>query len=498
MKNPVIIIAAILSFAITSCKTIRLNPDRPAPGDLVHQVDLKPSEIVVPFTVNLENLTKLINENLPSGEIASGSGKDGHTKKYSYSVHRNQPVMVSAYNNEIVFQVPLKIVAHGSYTACIGYWRNGDCCSAPRPWPFRGCFPGITSTEHGDASPTVFLNLRVGLAIDSAYNVSATTYLDASIGGDTHLHIDLIGNLIRINIDIKDKLAGPLHQFVADYQDDINHKVGEMIASTDVKKQLEKYWIQLQEPVRKDFAFINFHPRDVLFQNLKVDAKALTLAIGLRGQLEISDKPHTEPVDSLPPLKLITEARPSFHVYLPVGASFSMLDSLLNRSVTGKKFKKDNDWVVIHKVTSAGIKLGEGSAILTVLDITAKAKGIRAKGKLYFTSIPAIDTLQRVAYVQDFMLTPSTNSLLVNKGVPFLINNFYYKDIKDQMEYSYAAEVDKYLRLANEYVGNLQVGPVTIKGEVTSITTDGFIITPERLRVIIAAKGKFEGSIILE
>jgi hypothetical protein len=477
---------------------VRINPARPAPGQLVNTDSLRRSEFVLPFSISLESLTTLINEKLPSGEIASGSGSSGNTTRYSYSVRRNAPVRVSANGNELEFQVPLQIVARGSYKACIGFWRGGRCCSAPRPWPLRGCFPGITQTEHGDASPTVYLKLRVSLAVDGSYQVQATTKLDATIGGDTHLHIDLLGNLIRINIDIKDKLNAPLQKFVNDYQDDINSKVAELIAAVEVKDKLEQYWMEMQRPLKYDFAYVNFTPEDVLFENLKVENGNLQLSVGLRGIVDVSDKPRIAPADSLPPLTLISNAAPSFHIYLPVGARFKTLDSLINKHVGGRKLRKGKDWVYIQGVKNRGVKMGEATAILSEIDFKAKAKGIRAKGKLYFTSIPAIDTAQRLVYAQDFLMTPATNSAILNRGVPFLIDNFFYAQIKDQMRYSYAKDIDKYMAIVNAYVKNVQLGPINLEGELTDLRTDGIVILDDRIQIVVSAEGHFAGSVILE
>jgi hypothetical protein len=223
----------------------------------------------------------------------------------------------------------------------------------------------------------------------------------------------------------------------------------------------------------------------------------MQLAVGLRGIIDVSDRPRVAESDSLPPLTLINNARPSFQIYLPVGAQFTTIDSIVNKSVAGKKFRKGNDWVLIRDVKNRGLKLGEANAILSEVDFKARAKGVRVKGKLFFTSIPAIDTAKQIAFVQDFNMTPATNSVIINRGVPFLIDNFFYERIKDQLRYSYGDQLTKYLAIANDYVKNIQLGTVTVEGKVEKLNTDGILILNDRLEIVVSASGFFKSSVML-
>ena len=158
------------------------------------------------------------------------------------------------------------------------------------PNPFgSGCaVPGVTVTEHGDAAPTVDVELRIKLEMQEDYSLKANTYLKGSLSGDTHLHIDLIGNLIRINIDIKDKLEKPLQKLVNDFQQDIDHKVAELVQQYDIKSEASKYWVEIKKPVQLDSFWLDIQPQKVIFENLNASNGKLRMAIGIAAKLQVS------------------------------------------------------------------------------------------------------------------------------------------------------------------------------------------------------------------
>lgn len=493
-------ISVLLFVAITlfGCKTVKIIPDKPVTGNLPERPERLSSEITIPFEIDIVTINEYINQKLPSGLIHSGSGSEGNTKKFSYEIYRNKPVVFNAQGNELIFKVPIDIKARGSYKACIGFWRDGDCCSTPKPFG-KGCLTsGVTQTEHGDASPTVDVELRVKLAIQEDYTVKAETYLKGNLSGNTHLHIDLIGNLIRININIKDELEKPLQKFVKDYQKEIDKKVAELVQKYDVKNEVSKYWVQVGQPIKLGDFWLKSEPQKVIFENLNAKDNKLRLALGLASKLEIVSEKPQDFNNPLPNLSLNENTEGRFNIHLPASATFNSLEEVFKKEIIGKEHNKDGIKVKLNAVDLQGVKLNNTSLLLIKANVKGKAKSKRFKGDMYFTALPAIDTVNKIVFIEDFKIEPNTNSFLINNGLPFLIDNFYYNDLKNKLKYSYQNDYSKYYDLINEKLKNIEIDNLIINGSLEQLTVPGFYIDQESLDLLLIAKGKLKTTLKLE
>ncbi|WP_027381406.1 DUF4403 family protein [Chryseobacterium daeguense] len=482
---------------LISCKTVEIKPE-PITGNLPERPERLNSEITIPFEMDIQAINEYMNQKLPSGMIANGKGESGNTTKYSYEVYRNKPVVFNAVGNELIFKVPIDIKAKGSYTTCIGFWRNGRCCSTPNPFGSGCATSGIRQTENGNASPTVDVELRVKLAIQEDYTVKAETYLKGYLSGDPHLHIDLIGNLIRININIKDKLEGPLQKFVADYQKEIDKKVADLVQQYNIKNEVNKYWVYAGQPVQLGDFWLKSEPQKVIFENLNAQNNKLRVGLGIASILEITSLKPQDSSTPLPNLSLQNNMEGLFNIHLPANATFSSLEGILKKEIVGKQYDKDGVKIKLNSISLQGVKLSESSVLLIKANVKGKAKSKRFKGDVYFTALPAIDDTNKVVYIEDFKLEPNTSSYLINKGLPFLIDNFYYTDLKQKLRYSYQKDYSKYYDLINEKLKNIQLSNLIINGNLEQIKIPGFYIDKESLDLLLVANGKLNTTVKLE
>lgn len=489
-------ILAVLACA--ACKTTKILPDEPVIGNIPQRPEKLNSQVTLPFEIDISTIEAFINQKLPSGQIESGSGRQGNTTRFSYQVFRNKPARFSAQGNELIFRVPIDVRARGSYTACAGFWRDGDCCTTPNPFGSGCATPGVTVTEHGDAAPTVDVELRIKLAMQEDYSLQANTYLKGTLIGDTYLHIDLIGDLIRINIDIKDKLEKPLQKFVQDFQQDINQKVAELVQQYDIRSEAEKYWAEIKEPIPLDDFWLDIQPQKVLFENLNANNGKLRMALGISAILQVVTARPTVPDLPLPNLTLNENTQGKFNIYLPATTNYDYLESLVEEEVLGKKYEKDGVSVIIKDVNIQGIRLNNNGALLIKANIKGKAKFKRFKGDLYFTAIPSIDHTNKVVSIEDFQIEANTSSFLINNGLPYLVDNFYYDEIKAQLKYSYAEEFEKYFSLINENIKQLEIDNLIVSGELQKISVPGLYIDREELELLLIAEGVLRSRIQID
>src|SRR5690606_18883792 len=117
--------------------------------------------------------------------------------------------------------------------------------------------------------------------------------------------------------------------------------------------------------------------------------------------------------------------------------------SELNKSFNDKKYEYGNNWVKIIDVKTYGVKINENaSGILFDVEIKGKVSMFkRVKGHLFFTAKPALDLDKTLIYLDDFKMNSSTNSEIINKGLEFLVNRFYYDDISKSSIYNYGSDL---------------------------------------------------------
>ena len=104
MKTKLLMASSIICFILmSSCKTTRILPDEPVVGNLPERPERLNSQISLPMEIDIKTIETYINEKLPKGQIASGSGREGNSTRYNYQIYRNKPATFTAKEDELIF-----------------------------------------------------------------------------------------------------------------------------------------------------------------------------------------------------------------------------------------------------------------------------------------------------------------------------------------------------------------------------------------------------------
>ena len=486
------VIFIFLLFLATGCAQ-KINAPSPQLGAFKEPPQAKESLVLIPLSVNISEIQQFVNEKLPSGRIHQESGRDGNTKRWRFEIRRDQPIGFTALNDELIFRLPIRVNAHGSYTACIGFWRRGRCCSVPG-WGGGCAVSGVTETEHGDASVDVEVLFKAKLKVNPDYTLGVTTFLDASVIGNPHLTMDLIGNLIRINISIKDEIEGPLQEQIARVKPEIDKKIAEYLAEFKIRSQLAGYWEKAKEPIAMDAYWLNISPEKVYFENLNSNGKQLFITVGAGARLQLSDDKLPISGTPLPDLSFTGNQPGMFRIDLPARLSFEKLTAILNKQFAGKIYSQGKAKVRIKELELKGIQLADSVNGLLAKVSFKGSRGFlkRIKGSLYFTAVPAFDQEMNTLFMAGFKLTPETNNLLINKGLPWLVDNFYYEDIKDKLQYDFTSDLDKYTTLLKEEMDTVKVGDLIVHGRLDNLAFEGFYINEDFIHLLVNSGGTLQ------
>jgi hypothetical protein len=493
-SSPLYPAVSALVLVLSGCQSTKILPDKPAEGNLPHRHEKQISSINIPVKANIVDVEAIVNENLPIGVISSGSERVSNTTRYSYEVRRDSPVKLSQEGMDLIFRVPITIKAKGSYQACIGFWKDGSCCSTPNPFGNGCATPGLTETEHGDAAPTVDVELRTSINIKDDYTIEPKTYLKGSLSGDTHLHIDLIGNLIRININIKDKLEGPLQNFVNQYQRKIDEQIKTIVNNINSRAIVEDFWNKSQRQIQAGDFWLDISPKTIGYKNITSEGKFMRMDFSANAEIGIYDKPFAKIPKPLPPLQVLNNVSNKFHIDLPIAIKLDTISKLASSSLVGKTYNKDGIDVTIVGVSLYGARLNNVSALVAKLTIKGEAKSIRFAGDIYISAIPRLNDEKKLVYISDFKIDPNTSNFLVNNGLPFLIDSFYYKEAIELLKYSYADEYNKHLSAANEKLKRIAIGDFIINGKIDKVMSLGFYLTHDDITLNLIGDGAFESA----
>ena len=450
------------------------------------------STIIIPLSVGVDDIIVIANRHLPRGELYnSGTIRDGNTTRYSYSVHRNQDISIMTNDNELRFEVPLTINAQGSYTACIGYWHNGRCCSAPNP--FGDCIPGITETEHGNTEIGILAHLIASININSDYSMGLDIAVNATLTNNPHLRLDLIGNLIRINISIRDRIEPLLRDYTNEIDQNITQELQELFAELQLKERVIELWTNIQEavPVGDTGLWLKATPQKLYFENVYGSEGKLNLSFGIGSFLEVSEDKTSHNVPPPQNLTIVEGRSGGFSVYLPVKASFERMTRIFSKAINSMEIEKGGHLIEFTGGRISGLALEEGtSALLVELKILIK-EGLfnRTKGSVYVTSIPAYDRERQILYVSDFKLTPETNSVLVNEGLPWLTDRFFYEDVLSKLRYDFSNDHKTLVQAMQTAIEEIQLGPVTINGQLYDASFDSIHINSKEAILLLSAQG---------
>lgn len=437
-----------------------------------------PSIVELPFYLQTNELQTYLNEIIPRGVIASDARREGNSKQWSYNVQRNEDLKVAVSGDELLFQVPIQINAYGAYTACAGFWRHGRCY-------------GARIRENGETHPVVNLTLKVKMKVKEDYTIAPQAELVAVVSGNTHLNVDLIGNLIRINIDIKNKIERPIQQLVNRYQTEIDNKIKEWAAKYDLKREITNYWDKAFRSVPLDQFWLNIKPVAVIFQNLSSVGDTLKAGFGVHAFTSISTTPESIQVTELPPLTLRDNLNGQYHIYLPGRSTYAELGKIVTRHVSDKKYTYKKYWVKVNNVTLSGIQLDNNvSALLVDASITGKISLFKkVKGHVYFFAVPSIDIEKRILFISDFSITPNTNSVVLNRSLPFLLNNFYYTELKNSLTYDFSKDWEKCREMIDQRIKEIHIDKFTIRGKLDEMKFHGLYIGPDVMEVIMGVTG---------
>ena len=471
----------ILIAALTSCAS-KIYPIKPTEGT-IKSIEYKESSIALPFKISIQDINTVLNMKIPKGKIyAQKNGLKGFYRS-DVELFRDSDIIFSANQNKLRFQIPIRIRVY-----------------AAKRKKILGI--NITKTGRGIAVANLFLDVDLKLNPDYTFSVNTNISYDLK---QAEIRISLLGSILKwlgdpqIKISVKSLVRPELDKAIKKAVPDLNKLIENKLNEFNIKSEIAKNWQKLGQPIKLDEnIWIESNPTGILFNNISSSKESIDIKAGIKSKLKL--KYTSQPITHNPNFpSLITDEIKGgyFNIYLPTSIDFGELQSKLNNEVAGKTYYSENKKhkVTINNVEIFGSNNVDASSLVVGVDFRGKVKtlfGKRVKGKIWFTLFPKYDKIKKIIYLEDLKVTPQTNSVILDKAVPWLFKKFYMKKLLEESKFDFTNELKEQTELISEEISKIELDKLTINGNLSNLNFEGFHVSQEELILLLIAKGKLD------
>lgn len=476
----IIILLIVLSF--TNCAK-KIYPERPSKG-VIKKVEYKNSLIALPFNFSTQEIQNFLNVKIPKGLVYHQKNKISGFYRSDVRLYRSDPISFSVSGSKLRFAIPIKVDVYGAKRITI--------VKFPRVY--------LTKTGRGTARATIYLD--VDLKLKPNYVFDVTTKLNVALHQAVIKIPLLAGNLGgSISISVKSLVKPKLKEAIDKVIPNLNKVITDQINKVNIKNEIGKYWSKLGEPINlQENVWLESKPTGLYFNNITSNNNSFNIKAGLSSTLKLAftETPKTN-IEPQPNLTINQLKEGAFNIYLPTIISFKKLEREINHKVSGKTYfsKNKKHKVKINKVYIYGSKNGDAQTIAIGIDFKGKITGLfkkRVKGELWFNLFPEYDSVKKQVYLKDIKFTPKTNSIILDKAVPWLVDKFYMDKLLTETKVDLNDDLEKYKKLIGDEIKEIILEKLTIKGNLKFLDFKGFNIGEEKMILLITTDGTIKTS----
>jgi len=262
------------------------------------------------------------------------------------------------------------------------------------------------------------------------------------------------------------------------------------------KPLLEKYWKEIQQPIRVQGSFpavLYILPESLSLGPIQPGPGSVSLQAGVTAKVVLTtdtllSKPPFKP---MPSLKLATLAEPKVNLMLTASLSYAQLSKLAQENIGGQTFTFEGGK---HKITLEQIEIsGLGTTLLAKVRIKGSAKaGLLGKKKLdgtyYFTGTPYYDKEKQEIRIQNFDFDVKSKDLLL-KSAEWLFKSNFKKQVETQLRYPLAKELTQLRKTAEAALNKPFSQELTLNGKIQALEPTEIRLEARQLVLYVETTG---------
>lgn len=462
-------IGAVL-LATGACNTTQIKGPKPTTEAYVEPP--KPvSTISVPVVVNMNEVTRSLNKQFAGALYTDNSFDDNNTDNLKITVLKKSDIVITAVQNSIQARIPLHID---------GVYR------------IQQRVLGMNVTKEQGLSLNLTALIKAVPQVDANWNLrmNSTTTLQ----WDDLPVIEFAG----LKLDLPQLFGQAIQKQTNQISTIIDREVPKQL---QLRNMVSSSLNSIAQPSLIDQAtntWLSLTPKQVMLTPFSGKDSLLRFNIGISSVVEVISGNKPESVTpQLPPVKQVPALDDKIKLMLSTSISFEQINQLLQREVVGKMNRitdKDYDIEILDAQAFpngnklyAGIKL---NGWFRQGKVTKKIKGI-----VYVEGTPVYDEAKQQVYIDQFNFDLKTRDVLL-KSASWLINlGAFRKKITQSLVFPVGKQLQEARTQATQALNKRYANYLQLSGQVTRIAPAQIIITPQHLRIDIAAEGNIQAAL---
>lgn len=459
--------ASLLLLLVGACNTTQIKGPKPSTQTYIEPP--KPvSTISVPIVLNMNEVTRTLNKQFTGTLYADNSFDDNNTDNLKITVLKKSDIVVTAVQNSLQARIPLHID---------GVYR------------IKQSILGMNVSKEQGLSLNLTAIIKTIPQVDADWNLrmNSTTTLQ----WDDLPVIEFAG----LKLDLPQLFGKAIQKQTNQISAIIDREVPKLV---QLRSMVSSSLNSLSQPALIDAntnTWLALTPKQVLITPFSGKDSLLRFNIGISSLVEVVSGNKPENISpQLPPVKQVPALDDKIKLMLSSRISFEQINLLLQREVVGKMNRitdKDYDIEILDAQAFpngnklyAGIKL---NGWFRQGKVTKKIKGI-----VYVEGTPTYDEAKQQVYIDQFDFDIQTRDALL-KSASWLINlGAFRKKITQSLVFPIGKQLQDARTQATQALNKRYANYLQLSGQVTRIAPAQVIITPQYLRIDIAAEGNIE------
>jgi hypothetical protein len=438
---------------VSGCSTVKPLPPEYTSRSKTYISE--PSFLSIPIEIPLRIIEEKLNQQFGAVIYDDNSYTRPTADDIKVKVYKNSPIKVSAFGDEILLTIPLKIWAQGRWTPC------SFCPEIERQTVF---------------DVEVFLKSKV--SIQRNYQFKITTSSD----GFEWKTIPRV-SIGPINIPVSGLIEGVLDKQLQSITLEIDRNVN---GSIDLKDQVAQVWNLSQNPLLLDDStqtWLTIRPKALLLAPIVSTKTSMRITLGFESFMETNtgSTPVVTEKTKLPDLILAGKNNDEFTINVRSVLGFKEATAMAKSQMKGVRFSYKKRTVTVEDIAIYG--KGELAYIKLLLDGSVK-------GNLYLYGLPRFNSKTNEFYFENLDYDINTRSVLI-KAASWLLSSKLREQLQSQLKFSFDPEV---MAIRQQLQAKLKYytyqNLFTLRGTLNQFSVKDVYVAADHFDIVLNATGK--------
>lgn len=435
----------VLTLIVFACKTTQ--PVRPMEEYLKYELEEKPSALNIPVKINIQELEKSLNGQLPDPLYKDSLTTDGDNM--AITARKAENIKLGLDSQMVTYNIPLDLDIKYDI--------------------------GFTTVN---AVGKIALEFKTAFNIEETWDLKTATILEnyewletpkVKLAGIS-LPVGFIANII-INRS-KEVLTQSIDEQVK--------------ANFNFKSVIENTWKMMFSPMLVSEYYktwLNIDPLDIGMTPIIMDKDTIssTIIVQSKPKITIGEQPAANTWRPLPLFKYREFKSEDFVLYLSADVTYEEAERLTKEQILGETYTSGK-----RSVTVEDLELyGKGEQLI----VNTRLSGSYS-GNIYLAGTPYFNKRRNSIDIRDLDFTLDTKNILF-KSAGWLVKSTIKKQIQDNLDFLLDYNLTEIENQIREQLANYPLNDgINLNGSLNQLSIENAYLTPDGMRVIIALNGR--------